>query len=332
MKKWFVPLLSLMAALVLFMTFSLFFDQNIPELPKLEKPVQIIMKSRERKPMDFWEVATRGIVEAAREYGLEYEISGPHFEKEIDLQIEIVNKIIEQRPPLILLAATDYKRLVPSVERASELGIPVITFDSAVDSTIPVSFVATDNIEAGEKAGREMKRLIAPRTRKEIAIVSHIKETATAIDREAGVRNALEGETIIGTWFIDVEQEKAYRTTLELLKNSNLGGIVALNEAAALGVGDAIAEKGAQDEVLVVGFDNATQELAYLEAGVIDALVVQRPYNMGYMSVKSAAEFLLGNPIPSFIDTGSILITRENMFSREYQELLFPVQNAGHPE
>lgn len=332
MKKWFVPLLSLMSAFVLFMTFSLFFEQKPPELPELEKAIQIILKSRERKPMDFWEVTVRGIDEAAREYGLKYEMTGPNFEKEIDLQIELVNRIIEQRPPLIILAATDYKRLVPSVERASELGIPVITFDSAVKSTIPVSFIATDNIEAGEKAGKEMKRLISARNRKEIAIVSHIKETATAIDREAGVRNALEGETIIGTWFIDVEQEKAYMITLELLKNENLGGIVALNEAAALGVGDAIAEKKAEERVLVVGFDNATQELAYLEAGVIDALVVQRPYNMGYMTVKSAAEFLLGKPIPSFIDTGSILITRENMFSREYQELLFPVQNIAQPE
>ncbi len=332
MKKWFVPLLSLMAALALFMTFSIFLEQESAEMPELDRPIQIIMKSQQRKPMDFWEVATRGIVEAAREYGLEYEISGPDFEKEIDLQIEIVNRIIEKRPPMILLAATDYKRLVPSVERASELGIPVITFDSRVDSTIPISFIATDNIEAGEKAGAELKRLIAGHDRKEIAIVSHIKETATAIDREAGVRKALEGETIIGTWFIDVEQEKAYRITLELLENENLGGIVALNEAAALGVGDAIQEKGAEERVLVVGFDNAIKELTYLEAGVFEALVVQRPYNMGYLTVKSAAEVLLGKPIPVFIDTGSILITRENMFSREYQELLFPVQNIAHPD
>jgi len=327
MRKLFVILLSLMAAFVLYLALSLFYEQRTAEEVELKEPVQIVMKSMETRPMDFWEIAMRGMHEAAREFGIEYEISGPDFEKEIEQQIHIVNEIIEKRPPMLLLAATDYKRLVPSVERASELGIPVITFDSRVDSTIPISFIATDNVEAGIKAGNEMRRLLEGNEQTDIAIVSHIKETATAIDREDGVRQALEGMNIIGTWFIDVERERAYQVTLELLKNDQLGGIVALNEAAALGVGDAVAEMQAKDRVWVVGFDNAVKELEYLEAGIIDALIVQRPYNMGYMTVKTAADHFLGNPVVPFHDTGSLLITRENMFKREYQELLFPVES-----
>lgn len=328
MKKWFILLLSLMAALALFLVLSIFYDQTRSETVELEKPIQIVMKSIETEPMDFWEIVMRGMREAAKEYGLDYEISGPSHEKEIDLQIEMVNEIIEQRPPMLLLAASDYEKLVPSVERASELGIPVITFDSNVDSSIPISFIATDNIEAGKKAGDELKRLMKGSSRREIAIVSHIKEVSTGIDREAGVRESLQEEQVIGTWYIDVEQEKAYLATLELLKNDELGGIIALNEASALGVADAVAEvDGARDRVWVVGFDNAIQELEYLESGVIDALIVQRPYNMGYMTVKTAAEFLMGNPIAAELNTGSLLITKDNMFKREYQEILFPVRN-----
>jgi ribose transport system substrate-binding protein len=233
-------------------------------------------------------------------------------------------RVIEENPPLIFLAATDYKRLAESARRANDQGIPIITLDSGVDSDIPVSFIATDNIVAGKKAGLEMSRLLEDSSRKEIAIVSHIQGTATAIDREAGARQALVGETIIGTWFCDVEQEKAYLITLDLLKNDNLGGIVALNEMATLGVARAIDELDAENRVIVVGFDNAVRELAYLEEGIIKATVVQHPYNMGYLTVKTAVEYLRGIKIESFIDTSSLLITKENMFQREYQELLFP--------
>jgi ribose transport system substrate-binding protein len=79
--------------------------------------------------------------------------------------------------------------------------------------------------------------------------------------------------------------------------------------------------------VSVVGFDNAPRELAYLEEGILEATVVQRPYNMGYMAVRTAVEYLKGHKIEPVIDTGSVLITAENMFKREYQELLFPVND-----
>lgn len=324
MKNWYLLLLSLMAALVLFMSLSLFYGQSNPKQLNLNGPIQVILKSMEEQPMDFWDVVNSGIDEAAREFGVQVEVKGPQFEREINRQITIMNRAIELNPPLIIVAASDYVRLVESIKRANDQEIPVITLDSGVDSDIPVSFIATDNIEAGNRAGMEIKRLLEERDNKKIAIVSHIKETATAIDREAGVRQVLDEEEIIGTWFCDVEQEKAYLITLELLKNEELGGIVALNEVAALGVAKAIDEKQAQESVLVVGFDNAERELAYLEEGIIKATVVQRPYNMGYLTVKTAVEYLRGESVPSFIDTGSLLITRENMFQREYQELLFP--------
>ena len=317
-------LFSLMTALILFVFLSVFYGRSTPRELNLDKPIQVVLKSMQGEPMDFWDVVEQGIYQAATEFGVEVEISGPRFEREINRQINILNMKIEKDPPMLVLAATDYKRLVQSVENAHARKIPVITIDSAVDSDIPVAFIATDNIEAGKKAGSEMKRLIESNPRKEIAIVSHIQETATAIDREAGVRAALEGENIIGTWFCDVEPEKAYSITMELIKDPELGGIVALNEVSALGVARAIDDSGKKDEVYIVGFDNAIKELWYLEEGVMKATVVQRPYNMGYLTIRTAVEYLMGERVEDFIDTGSLLITRENMFKREYQELLFP--------
>lgn len=324
MKNWYLLLLSLMAALFLFMALSLLYDTASREKPLSDEPVEIVLKSAIGPAMDFWNVVYEGIEEASLEFGVEVEISGPRHEREINRQVNILESVIAKKPPLIILAASDYTLLVESVEMARDAGIPIITLDSGVDSDIPVSFIATDNYDAGQKAGREMLRLLMGNPRGKVAIVSHIRETATAIEREAGVRSELNEEDVLGTWFCDVDEEKAYQITLDLLKNYELGGIVALNEVAALGVARAVEETGAKDRVDVVGFDNAVKELAYLEQGVIKATVVQRPYNMGYLSVKAAADYLRGRDLVPFVDTGSVLITRKNMFEREYQELLFP--------
>lgn len=324
MKLWYLALLTLVFSLLLYVILGFQPQPGVLQAPELAAPIEVILKSDEQNPMDFWDVLRRGVLDAAKEYGVEVHFSGPPQESQVGRQIEILEQVIAEDPPLILLAAGDYQRLAPPLEQALARRIPVVTFDSAVNSSVPLSFIATDNVVAGEKAGRELERIMQYSPRREIAIVSHIQGAGTAIDREAGVRGVLSKEHIIGTWFCDVNEDRAYRITLELLNNSQLGGIVALNEAATLGVARAVAERNAQDRVLVVGFDNASRELEYLEQGVLKATVVQRPYNIGYMAIKSAVEALNGQRVRDFIDTGSVLITSSNMFQKEFQELLFP--------
>jgi len=324
LKKWYLLLLSLMAALALFMALALFYDSASTEAAVPEGTIEIILKSKQGPSMDFWNVVNQGIRDAAREFDVTVEISGARSESEINRQINIMESVIAKNPPLIILAASDYQRLVDSVEQAHAKGIPVITVDSGVNSDLPISFVATNNIEAGMKAGHEMKRLLERQDRKTIAIVSHNQETATGIEREKGVREAFGDENIVGTWVCDVDDEIAYSVTLDLINNTDIGGIVALNEVVSLGVARAIRDAGRKGDVLVVAFDNAVQELADLEEGLIQATVVQKPYNMGYLSVKAAVDYLKGIKIDRVVDTGSVLITQDNMFERQYQELLFP--------
>jgi len=328
MKNLYLFLLSLMATLVLFMIFSFFFyRQEASKKINLTLPIEVVLKSTAGQSMDFWNTVNRGIDEAAKEFGIQVNISGPNFEKEIDRQIIILEEKIKKNPPFIILATSDFRRLSESVNKANDLKIPVITLDSDVDSVFPKSFVGTDNIIAGIKAGVKLKALLKDDIKKEIAIVSHLKGTASAIDRETGARKALVGEKIIGTWYCDVEEDKAYKITMDLMRNEKLGGIVALNEIATLGVARAMSDISAHKRIKVVGFDNSVRELTYLEQGIIDATVVQRPYNMGYLAIKTAAEYLSGEKIDKFIDTGSILITKDNMFKRKYQELIFPFSN-----
>ncbi len=291
-----------------------------------DREITVVLKSVEH-PMDFWDVVMTGMEEAARESGVQLTFTGPPHEHMVDLQIDLFYHAVIQNPDMIILAAGDYDLLRPPVGYAHAHGIPVLTMDSAVNSRLPVGFVATDNIEAGRKAAAAMIDVLNRRgigRDANIMIMSHSEGTATAIDREAGVRQGLEEYRIAGTWYCDIDYQIAYDLTREIVNTHSIDAIIGLNEVATVGVADAIYDMGLAGSISIVGFDNAAREMALLEAGVLDATVVQRPFNMGYMSIKQAELHLLGRTVEPFINTGSIVITRENMFQPEYQEVLFP--------
>ncbi|TVR69280.1 MAG: LacI family transcriptional regulator [Spirochaetaceae bacterium] len=299
--------------------------RDIFDPPGNEKIV-VVMKTI-GPDMEFWQVVRAGIQAAAAEVGVEPVIVGPRWERDIERQMEILANVIEQEPDAILLAASDFNRLAPLAERAAERGITIVTMDSALNSTVPVSFVATDNVAAGLTAGREINRLVPPD--RSVAIVSHIQGVATAIDREEGVLQALSARdpaTIIGIFYAENELDRAYEIVENLiLSRPDLGGIVALNENSTVGAGRAIRDLGAADHIHLVGFDNSREEIEFLEKGIVDALVVQKPFNMGYLGIKTVIDAVRGRPVEPIIHTDSVLVRQHEIFTEENQKLLFPL-------
>jgi ribose transport system substrate-binding protein len=291
--------------------------------------VYVVLKTG-ASDMEFWQIVRAGIQVAATEYDVKPKIVGPEFEKDVDGQMAILSQVIKERPAGILLAAADYNRLVPLAEKAAAQGVTIVTLDSALNSKLPVSFVATDNVAAGRKAGDEIDRLVPKGAT--IAIISHVQGTATAIDREAGVRDALTAagrSKPVGPYFAENDIDKAYRIVTELLSgHPDLGGIVALNENSTVGAGRALRDLGEADHVKLVGFDNSKEEIEFLESGVVQALIVQKPFNMGYLGVRTLVEAMRGKRVPPVIHTESVLVRQSDMFTPENQRLLFPLIQA----
>ncbi len=290
--------------------------------PPKSHSVIVVLKTM-KSDIEFWVTARTGILTAAKEFGMNVEIVGPWDESDVEGQLQVMDQVLGKNPEAIILVASDFHALAPSVEAAAAQGITVLTLDSAVDSDIPLCFVATNNVEAGEKAGSVMADRLEPG--KAVAIVGHVKGAATAIDRELGVRRGLAGRTVAGTYFCENFSDRAYLITKEIMEAyPDLGGIVALNEVSTMGVARAIRDLNLKGRVKVVGFDHSIAEIKLIEDGIIDATVVQKPFNMGYLAVKKTYEALQGRRPERFIDTGSVLITVENIYTPENQKLLFP--------
>ncbi len=287
--------------------------------------IVVVFKSL-NEGMGFWEVVRSGIDEAAKEFGVKAEIVGPEYERDIIKQIDIVDQVISRKPEAIILAANDYNALVPSAQKIKKAGIKLITIDSGINSDLPQSFIATDNVQAGMKAGRELAKLVGASS--PVVIVSHVKETATAIEREKGVREGLmenNVNNIEDTIYCENNKDIAYRLVKELFSSdTEIKGIACLNETTTLGTARAIKELGLGGKIKLVGFDNSIDEIKLLEQGVIQATVVQNPFNMGYTGIEMAIKAIKGEAVSKRIDTGSLLVTRSNMYNRENEKLLFP--------
>ncbi len=289
--------------------------------------VYVVVKSVD-PDVEFWEVAKSGANVAGIELGVDVVWLGPRAETDVDEQINIVNEVILKKPDAIVLAASDFTRLQDTAEKIMDSNITLVTLDSEVQTSYEHSFVATNNIEAAKEAARKMAEVIGEEGK--VAIISHVFGVSTAIDRERGFReeiNTYENIQLIDKMFYsDADTKKSYRETLNMLEEfPGIKGIFGTNETTAVGIGRAVKDKGLAGKVKVIGFDSNKELVQLIEEGVIDAVMIQKPFNMGYMGIKKAVEEYQNDKAEKkFIDTGSVLITKENLYEKENQKLIFP--------
>ncbi|MCJ8010992.1 substrate-binding domain-containing protein [Paenibacillus sp. KQZ6P-2] len=294
-----------------------------------KKPLIIYIPKTVDPTIEFWVVLQQGVMTAAKEFGADIKIMGTQTELDVDGQIRMLEEAVASKPDAIMLAASDYIKLVPAAKKVVESGIPLIMVDSDVQGDLSRSFIATDNYEAGRTSAGLLKEHVEPDEK--IAIVSYIQGTGTSLDREKGVRDELEASgyhNILTTIFSEGQVQKSYELTRDLLlKQPDVRGIVALNEPSTVGAGKAILNLGLQTKVSLIGFDNSNSEIRLIDRDVIQATVIQRPFNMGYLAVKTAVSVTKGQKVDKMLDTGSKVITKYNMYTNENQKLLFPFED-----
>jgi ribose transport system substrate-binding protein len=313
---------SLLAALVITAIYR--GKSLIDGAPESKPKIIVILKSVDYR-LAFWQTVKDGVESAAKDDGVDYVIQGPFSETQVDEQIQMVEDAIRSKPDAIVMAATDYDRLVAVAKQVKQAHIPLITIDSFINSQDADTRIGTNNYDAGKKAGEALMEHIHPGS--QVVIMSYIQGSSTAMDRESGVRDSLKGKVeILETLYSSGEADIAYQQALDLLHTKpNVGGIIALNDPTAIGVARALDESGRKDEVALIGFDNSLTVLQSVEAGVIKDTIVQRPFNMGYLSITTALDIIRRKSVEPFIDTGSKVINRQNMLLPENQKLLFPV-------
>ena len=275
----------------------------------------------------FWLTVKKGAETASAERNIKMTWLGPEKETDVVKQMDIIADMIGSKVNGIVMAACNQDALVDVVKRASENGITVVTIDSGVNSDIPVSFVATDNIAGAAAAAKELARLIG--NEGEVGVIPFVRGAATSELREQGFKQGIAefpNIKVVSTLYCDSDIAKAMNVTEDMLTaNPNLKGIFAANEPAALGAAQAIEAAGKTGQIKIVAFDASDDQINALKKGSVQALAVQNPFKMGYEGVKAAYDYIKGTPVEKRIDTGVTIVTKENMDNPDIQKLLYPL-------
>lgn len=285
--------------------------------------VAVIVKSTTSQ---FFKSVFSGANAASKEYNLELTFNGPENEEDYLTQIKMMEKAIRDKVDAIVLSAIDYRKLVKSVEKAVEAGIQVVVIDSDVDSKKVRTRISTNNYEAGKMAGDTV--LTIAENELHVGIVNFDVNTANGQEREHGLRKVLNNEErVLSIEAINVQSDIDSSTQAAkdiLLQHPDINVIVTFNEWTTLGVGYAIEQLGYKDKVSMIGFDNNPISIEMLEDGVVDALIVQNPFAIGYLGVEEAYRLSRGQNSKDKIYTKTVVITKENMFQEGNQKIVFP--------
>lgn len=274
----------------------------------------------------FWQTVHAGALKGAGEYGLEVEWNAPTLEIDSSRQIAIVESMVNRRLAGIALSPVDRKALVGVVERAKQAGVPVAIFDSDIDTESRLTYIATDNREGGRMAARKLGELLVAEG--EVAIISFMPGSAATMEREEGFREEMAKRypkiKIVQTAFGMADRAKARAATENIMAaHPDLRGLFADNESSSAGAVLALKAR-ANAQVRMVAFDSNDQLVADVQDRFIDALVIQKPFVMGYESVKAIGRQLKGESVPGRLDLPAVLVTRADLEKPDIIELLHP--------
>ena len=289
-----------------------------------KKQISVIVKAVDS---DFWHRVKSGVDSAATEYNIDAVFTGPKSEEDYETQNELIENAVKNGAKAIVLSAIDCEKLADAVNSAARAGVKIVAIDSEVNSQNVSTFIGTDNYEAGKSAAKAAVDGFSKESNINIGLINYYKNTANGRLREQGFKDYISGidnAAIVASATADSNTESAEQAALKLIaEHPEINVIAGFNEWMTLGIGNAVKKLGVSERVYAVGFDTNTVSLGMLETGEIDALIVQNPFAIGYMGLKCAAGLISGETYQSEQYTAVTAVTKNNMFDKEIQKLLF---------
>lgn len=297
---------------------------NSGDVTNNDKPyIAVIGKGFQHK---FWQTVKSGAEQAAKDLGVRITYEGTDTEAQVDKQVEMLDAALAKNPVAICIAALDSRAVLSSLEKAQERKIPVVGFDSGVDSDIVIATAATDNTAAAALAADKLAEAIGGKG--EIGMVVHDQTSTTGQQRRDGFKNRIEKAypdiTIVDIQYGEGDHTKSADAAKAIITaHPNLKAIYGANEGSAIGVMLAVEELNKVGKIQVVGFDSGKKQVDSIREGNMLGAVTQNPFQIGYKAVEAAYRAYRGETVEKEIDTGFEWYDKNNVDSEEIKKLLY---------
>lgn len=273
----------------------------------------------------FWQAVKLGAERAAKDYGVEISFEGPETEAQVDKQLDMLQAALAKKPQAIALAALDSKASTPYLEKAQAAGIPVVGFDSGVDSPIVKTTAATDNYAAAGLAADKMAELIGGKGK--VGLIVHDQTSKTGVDRRDGFVKTLEEKypdiQVVPVQYGEGDHAKSTEAAKAIMTaNPDIKGMFGANEGSIAGIINAAKELNKKD-LVIIGFDSGKLLLDAIKGDIVAGAITQDPVGIGYKAVEAAYKAYKGETNPEFIDTGFKWYDKTNMDTPEIKEVLY---------
>jgi ribose transport system substrate-binding protein len=273
----------------------------------------------------FWQAVRKGAQQEADKEGATISFDGPPSESDVEQQITMLQTALNKNPKALGFAALDSKAAAPLLQQAKSSNIPVIAFDSGVDSPIPLTTVATDNKAAAAEAAKHLSEALGGKGK--VAMVVHDQTSKSGTDRRDGFIDWMKanapGITLLPVQYGGGDQLKSADITKSIIQaNPDLAGIYGSNEGSAIGVVKGVQESG-KTNIKVVGFDSGQGQIDAINSGVEMGAITQNPIGMGEQLVVNAMKAIKGEQLPKTINTGFYWYDKTNMTDPKIAAVLY---------
>ena len=273
----------------------------------------------------FWQSVHAGAVKSGWDNKVDIVWDGPPNETDIAGEMQIMETMINRQVDAIAVAPSDRSAFKIVVDRAAAARIPVVIYDSGIDSERYVTFVATDNYAGGELGADRVGKILGGKGK--IVMIKTTPGGASTTAREDGFRHELHAKfpaiQILDERFGMASIAQSLTVTENMLTaHADLNGIFCSNESGTEGAAQALKERGSK--VKLVGFDSSPVLLDELQAGWIDSVVIQDPFKMGETAVDEAVKAVHQEKTPKQIFLPPRLVNAENLNNSDVHAQLYP--------
>lgn len=279
--------------------------------------------------IEYWKGCFQGFESAAAKYGAKVEYTGANT-NDVNQEVTVLEQVIAKNPAGIAITCVNPDGLQAPIRKAIDKGIPVVTFDADSEQSGRYTFLATGNYSAGVTAARKLGELCGGKG--DIGLLQ-VPGLLNLEQRANGFKDTIAAEfpdmKVVQTVNGNLDQAEGAKVTASMLQaNPGMKGIFCTDSTAGVGAGVAIKEAGKAGQIKVVSFDTDDATLDMIKDGVLDASIAQGTYNMGFWSL----EFLFNlrnnyanptegwrekgiSPLPTSVDTGVSVVTKDNVDS-----------------
>jgi ribose transport system substrate-binding protein len=274
----------------------------------------------------FWQAVKKGADQEAAAKGARTTFVGPATETDVEQQIDMLTNELAKSPQALGFAALDSRAAANLLQQAKSQGIPVIAFDSGVDSDIPVTTVATNNKAAAGEAAKHLAEQLGGHGK--VAMVVHDQTSLSGKDRRDGFLDWMHqnapGITVLEPQYGGGDQLQSANITKSIIQaNPDLKGIYASNEGSAIGVIKGVEESGKAGAITIAGFDSSKAQIDAITSGVESGAVTQDPVDIGKQLVDAALKAINGEQLPKRIDTAYYWYDKTNINDPKIQAALY---------